>query len=151
MSKVFLNDSVVEAGDAKVSADDSGFLYGQGLFETMRAVGGAIFRLDDHLDRLFSSCKKLDIKLSYDRDYIKDALVKVLAANDLSEARVRLTVSGGAMSDDQGKGTLLVTAVEFAAYPAQYYAKGVTVTLCDYRQPFIKTGHHDYGVYPTCR
>ena len=134
MGKVFLNDSVVDAADAKVGADDSGFLYGQSLFETMRAGGGEVFRIDDHLDRLFASCEKLNIKTSYDRAYIKDAIGKVLAANELTEARVRLTVSGGAMSSEVVVGTLLVTAVEFAAYPAEYYEKGVTVTLCDYRQ-----------------
>lgn len=134
MGKVFLNDSVVEAGDAKVAADDSGFLYGQGLFETMRAVGGEVFRVDDHLDRMFASCAKLNIKTSYERDDVKDAIGKVLAANELTEARVRVTVSGGAMSSEVVVGTLLVTAVEFAAYPEEYYEKGVIVTLCDYRQ-----------------
>ncbi|MCF7955288.1 MAG: aminotransferase class IV [Phycisphaerae bacterium] len=134
MGKVFLNDSIVEAGDAKIAADDGGFLYGQGLFETMRAVGGEVFRVDDHLDRLFASCEKLNIKTSYERDDVKDGIAKVLEANELTEARVRVTVSGGAMSSEVVVGTLLVTAVEFAAYPAEYYTCGVTVTLCDFRQ-----------------
>lgn len=137
MGKVFLNDSVVEAGDARIAADDSGFLYGQGLFETMRAVGGKVFRVDDHLDRLTASCEALGIKIGYERDYIKEAINKTLAANELDDARVRLTVSGGSMSSEEFVGTLLVTAAEFAAYPAEYYSNGVTVTLCDYRQNSI--------------
>ena len=134
MGKVYLNDSIVEAADAKIAADDCGFLYGQGLFETMRAVGGKVFRVDDHLERLLGSCEVLGIKISYDADTMKDAIDQVLKANELSDARVRLTVSGGPMSSEYVVGTLLVTAVEFAAYPEEYYENGVIVTLCDYRQ-----------------
>lgn len=134
MGLVFLNDAVIEAADAKVAADDGGFLYGQGLFETMRATGGEVFRLDDHFDRLFASCEKLGIKFSFDREYMREAVRRVLVANELKEARVRLTVTGGAMSAEDIRGTLLVTAVEFTPYPPEYYEKGMTVTLCDYRQ-----------------
>ncbi|MBW8016623.1 MAG: hypothetical protein FVQ82_10575 [Planctomycetes bacterium] len=134
MGKVFLNDSVVEAGDARVAADDSGFLYGMGLFETMRAASGAVFRVDDHLERLFASCEKLDVKNSYTKEYVKEAIAKLLAAGELVDARVRLTLTSGSVTDEEGAGTLLITAVPLNAYSDEFYEKGIAVTLCDYRQ-----------------
>jgi branched-chain amino acid aminotransferase len=134
MSKVFLNDADVELADATVAADDGGFLYGQGLFETMRAVNGEVFRIDDHFDRLFASCEKLGIKFSFDREYMREAIRRAIVANELTDARVRLTVTGGAMSAEDIRGTLLVSAVEFKPYPPEFYEKGMTVSLCDYRQ-----------------
>lgn len=134
MSKVFLNDSIIDAAEAKVSANDGGFLYGMGLFETMRAVAGHVFRIDDHIDRLLNSSESLSINNCYERDFIKNAIAELLAANDLSDARIRLTLSGGSIAGDNPTPTLLITAVDFAPYPPEYFAKGVTVTLTDYRQ-----------------
>lgn len=134
--KVFLNDKLVNAANARVSVADSGFLYGAGLFETMRAHNGVVFALKDHLDRLLFSAETLSIHVGYDRQYITDAIYTVLRANDLSDARMRLTVTGGAMSerDDQRKSTLLIAATRLIPYPDEYYRKGVLVVLCPYRQ-----------------
>jgi branched-chain amino acid aminotransferase len=141
MEKVFLNDKLVDADQASVSVNDSGLLYGAGLFETMRTRAGKVFALKDHLDRLFFSAKTLSIDIGCDKDYIADAIYKVLAANDLEDARMRLTVTGGSMSGEDRKSTLIITAAKLAAYPPEYYRKGVMVLLCPYRQ-----NEHD----PTC-
>ena len=111
---------------AFVSARDSGFLYGAGLFETMRSRNGIVFALDDHLDRLFNSAKVLGIPHTYERDYIVDAIVQTLKANELSDARIRLTLTGGptGMPAEKQKGTLVITATPFEPYAAQYYEKG---------------------------
>jgi len=134
--KVFLNDKLVAAERARVSVSDSGFLYGAGLFETMRACRGVVFALEDHLDRLFFSAKTLSINVGYDREYITDAIYKVLAANGLGDARMRLTATSGSMSesDDNRKSTLLITAARLIPYPDEYYQKGIMVVLCPYRQ-----------------
>jgi len=134
--KCFLNDKVVDAGQAGVSVSDSSLLYGAGLFETMRARGGVVSALKDHLDRLFFSAKTLSINIGYDREYITEAIYKVLRANDLKDARMRLTVTSGAMSKDAEErgATLLITAAELVSYPPEYYDKGVMVLLCPYRQ-----------------
>jgi len=134
--KVFLNGKLVDAGRASVSASDSGLLYGAGLFETMRARHGKVFALKDHLDRLFFSAKTLSINIGCDKEYITDAIYKVLRANDLKDARMRLTITGGTMSEpaEQRKSTLLITAVKLTAYPPEYYRNGVMVLLCPYRQ-----------------
>jgi len=134
--KVFLNDRLVDIDKARISATDSGFLYGAGLFETMRSYNGVVFALKDHLDRLFFSTRALSIHHTYDRKYITDAIYKLLQANKLTDARLRLTLSNGPMSqpDEQRKATLLITAVKLQTYPAEYYKKGVLVVLCPFRQ-----------------
>jgi branched-chain amino acid aminotransferase len=135
MAKVFVNGEIVDAKEAKVSVSDSGFLYGAGLFETMRCNGGKVFAIDDHLARLCASAEKLAINNPYDREYLAQAVYKTIEANELADARVRLTLTGGPMGqEDDGGATLVVTAGEFQAYPAEYYEKGVTVVLTDYRQ-----------------
>ena len=108
--KIFLNDKLIDIDMACISATDSGFLYGAGLFETMRSYNGVVFALADHLDRLFFSANALSIDIHYDREYITDSINKVLQANKLSDARLRLTITGGPMSssDENRKPTLLM-------------------------------------------
>ena len=134
--KIFLNDKLIDIDKACISATDSGFLYGAGLFETMRSYNGVVFALADHLDRLFFSANALSIDIHYDREYITDSINKVLQANKLSDARLRLTITGGPMStsDEDRKPTLLITAAKLQPYPPEYYKKGVLVVLCPFRQ-----------------
>jgi branched-chain amino acid aminotransferase len=134
--RVFLNDGLVDIDKACVSVTDSGFLYGAGLFETMRSHKGVVFALKDHLDRLFFSASSLSINISYDRGYITDAIYEVLRANKLADARLRLTLTNGPMADSeqQRKPTLLITGTKLRPYPPEYYKNGVLVVLCPYRQ-----------------
>jgi len=136
MEKVFLNDKLIDMEKACVSVTDSGFLYGAGLFETMRSYNGVVFALKDHLDRLFFSSRALSIHDTYDRKYLTDAIYKVLRANKLTDARLRLTLTNGPMSESeqQCKATLLITATKLQPYPAEYYKKGVLVLLCPFKQ-----------------
>lgn len=150
--KVFLNDNVIDFDQAHLSAAESGFLYGAGLFETMRSRNGIVFRLQDHLDRLLQSAAALSIVHSYEKPYIGDAIGKLLQANELNEARLRLTLTNGPLteSEDQRKPTLLITATEFRPYPAQYYKAGVLVVLCPFRQNATDPtcGHKTTCYYP---
>jgi len=134
--KVFLNGRLVDINKARISVTDSGFLYGAGLFETMRSHNGVVFALKDHLDRLYFSANSLSINNPYDRKYVTDGIYKLLEANELTEARLRLTLTGGSMSqsDRKHQATLLVTATKFLPYPAEYYKNGVLVVLCPFRQ-----------------
>ncbi len=134
--KVFLNDKLIDLDDARVSVTDSGLLYGAGLFETMRSRNGVVFRLEDHLDRLFFSAQALSIIHSYSKEHIRAAINDLLKANGLAEARLRLTLTGGplAQSEEQRQATLVITATAFTPYPADYYQAGVMVVLCPFRQ-----------------
>jgi len=129
-NKLFLNDRLVDAEAACVSVADSGLLHGVGLFETIRAYNGRPFRLAQHLERMFNSAERLDLPLRHSRDEVAAAVAAVLKANELREARLRITVTGGAVraeSDEPPQSTLLVTAAGQASYPASYYAEGMAV------------------------
>jgi len=152
VEKVFLNDRVIDIDKARISVTDSGFLYGAGLFETMRSCSGVVFALTDHLDRLFFSAQALSINNPYTRKYISDAIYQLLQANKLTDARLRLTLTNGPMAEshEQRKSTLLITATKLQPYPPEYYKNGVTVVLCPFRQnpgePIY--GHKTINFYP---
>jgi len=143
---------LIDIDNASVSVTDSGLLYGAGLFETMRSRNGVVFRLQDHMDRLFLSAAALSIALPYDKAYIEQAIHDVLEANQLKDARLRLTLTNGplAESQDQRKATLLIAASEFRAYPTDYYKTGVLVILCPFRQNQTDPtcGHKTTSYYP---
>ncbi len=149
---VFLNDSLVDVAEARISATDSGFLHGAGLFETMRSRHGVVFRLEDHLERLFSSARVLSIPQPYEKAYLSEVIAKVLQANQLAEARLRLTLTKGplAVPEQQRRPTLLITATEFRPYPAEYYRTGVLVAVCPFRQNVTDPtcGHKTTSYYP---
>ena len=136
MGKVYLNAQIMDASDARIPVSDGGFLYGAGLFETLRVQRGRVFGLTDHMDRLFASAAKLGFDLPLDRDGLAAAVQSVLQANELAEARVRVTVSAGSMAAESTRPvpTVLVTATGLTAYPDEYYAKGVMAILSPYRQ-----------------
>jgi branched-chain amino acid aminotransferase len=150
--QVFLNDDLIDIGEAFVRATDRGFLYGAGLFETMRSRHGVVFRLEEHLERLYSSARILSISCPYEKAYLRAAIDKVLHANQLVEARLRLTLTNGPLATgrEQQKPTLLITATEFRPYPEEYYQAGVLVLLCPFRQnPTDPTcGHKTTSYYP---
>ena len=133
--KVYLNGTILDADKAAVSVTDSSYLYGIGLFETMRAVNGRVFRLSDHLRRLNSSAEALSIFNHYTDEQIEDGIGQLMEANGVSDARIRLSLSNGPIASDGTASTnLLMTAPAFTPYPAEYYDKGVRVTLCNFRQ-----------------
>ncbi len=150
--KVFLNDTIVDGNEACVATTDGGLLYGAGLFETMRSHNGVVFRLDDHLNRLMTSAAALAIEPSYDKNQLAEAVYRVLQANELTDARIRLTLTTGPVTqaEEQRCSTLLITAANFQAYPAQYYKAGVLTILSPYRQnPSDPTcGHKSTCYYP---
>jgi branched-chain amino acid aminotransferase len=150
--KVFLNDGLVDADKACIPVTDGGFLYGVGLFETMRSLNGVVFAINDHLERLFSSARALSIKHNYKKKYIAGAICELLRANKLSDARLRLTLTSGRVgqSEEERRGTLLISATQFKAFPAEFYKNGVLIALCPYRQnPNDPTcGHKSLNYFP---
>lgn len=129
---VYLNGSLLPRSQARISPFDLGFLYGYGLFETMRAYSGRIFRLEKHLERLSQSAKLLGLPLkSFD---LKRACLDTLKANKLNEARIRLTVSigEGEAAPDPPKHpqpTVLVTAARYIPLSTEIYRTGYKVVV----------------------
>ena len=92
---IYLNGEMIPRSQAKLSPFDHGFLYGYGIFETMRSYGGSIFRLDRHLARLHHAAETLSIAHKLTTFDLEKACYDVLKANNLADARLRLTVTAG--------------------------------------------------------
>jgi branched-subunit amino acid aminotransferase/4-amino-4-deoxychorismate lyase len=144
----------VNEPEAVVSVYDGGWLHGAGLFETMRAENGRVFRLESHLDRLRRSASKLLTELTRDHLPSNGSFAELLARNGLDSARVRLTVSAGSMRGRRDGAflspTVCATAAELSEYPTECYSHGVAVAVCDFRvSPSDPTaGHKTTGFLP---
>lgn len=90
-----VDGSLVPATEASISVRDRGFRYGDAAFETLRVYGGSVFDWASHADRLERTCRKLGIDHGFDRSTLHDRVIETLAANDLSEAYVRLAITRG--------------------------------------------------------
>jgi branched-chain amino acid aminotransferase len=95
MTIVYLNGEFVPEEEAKVSVFDHGFLYGDGIFEGIRAYDGRIFGLDEHVDRLFESAKSIMLELPLSREQLKEAILETVRRNNLRDAYIRPVVSRG--------------------------------------------------------
>lgn len=95
MKYIGINNGVVDAEQAVVSALDHGFLYGMGLFETFRTYEGLPFLLERHLERMAEGCKQLGIPFDQDSGRLQDWIKRVMDSNDLKEAYIRYTLTAG--------------------------------------------------------
>lgn len=149
MADVWLNGSFVDEAQAAVSIRDTGLLHAAGVFTTMRSSAGRVFRLDAHLARLRASCEVLFVPLLPKDAVLREAIDELLRRNELADARLRLTVTRGAASQDPIHGlrltpNVLLTAAPLEPYPPEYYAKGMTVVLLDDQKlnPYdVQAGH----------
>ena len=91
----YLNGSIVSEEDAKISVFDHGFLYGDGVFEGIRAYNGRIFCIDAHIDRLYESAESIMIKIPLSRKEMKNAIIETVRRNDLKDAYIRPVISRG--------------------------------------------------------
>ena len=135
---VFLNNMIVSEADAVVSVYDHGFLYGDGVYETMRAYGGTVFMFEKHMERLGRSASLLRLRVP-DQDFIRDAVARAVQANELSDAYIRITVSRGkgpiGLDPDLcHEPTFVVIAERFREYPAHYYEEGTRLVLAGTRR-----------------
>ena len=134
---VYLNGSLIPRSQASISVLDYGFLYGYGLFETMRAYGGKIFRLDSHLSRLARAAEIVGLPI--EALELKDAVMDTIQANKLGDARIRITISmgeGGMVPDPStcGKPTVLILTGHYQPYPEQVYQKGFRAVVSSIRR-----------------
>ncbi|MCX6012775.1 MAG: aminotransferase class IV [Chloroflexi bacterium] len=137
---VFLNGEMIPEAEAKVSPLDYGYLYGYGLFETMRAYQGKIFRLQKHLKRLYNDAQLIGIELSTYN--LETAISDVIEANKLTDARVRLTITKGKgeITPDPAScktPTVFIIAQQYTPLPERVYFEGCIVILSRYKRSSI--------------
>jgi len=120
MSVLWVDGALVDEAVARVSPMDHGLLTGDGVFETLRVYGGVPFAWDRHLDRLARSATALGLPLP-DAASLRTAAEAVIAANDLAEARLRITVTGGPAPLGSERGdhppTVIVAVGQLRAWP----------------------------------
>lgn len=131
--KIYLNGKLVEKEDARVSVFDHGLLYGDGAFEGIRAYSGVVFKLQEHIDRLYETCHTMMIDPGLTKEQMIDAVVKTLQANSLRDGYVRLVVTRGdgdlGLDPRKCKGSpnIFIIADKITLYPEEMYRNGLTI------------------------
>ena len=118
--------------DAKISVFDHGLLYGDGVFEGIRVYNHLVFRLKEHIDRLYRSAGAIELKVPMTKAEAVEATVKTLKENKLKDAYIRFVVTRGV--GDLGldprncsKSTVFIITDKIALYPREYYQKGLEI------------------------
>lgn len=138
--KIYIDGKFYDKDDAKISVFDHGVLYGDGIFEGIRAYNGRIFRLDDHLKRLDESANAILMKLPIPLKEIEKAILETVRLNNLKDAYIRLVVTRGVgdlgldMRKCKAGATLFIIADRIELYPEEFYEKGLTVITSTIRQ-----------------
>jgi branched-chain amino acid aminotransferase len=137
--KIFLDGKLVEKKDAKVSVFDHGFLYGDGIFEGIRAYNGRIFRLKEHLERLWASAKAINLEIPIHKKEMEKALIKTLLANKLNDAYIRLIVTRGCGDlgldpRNSAKPSIVIITDKIKIYSEEFYEKGMEVVTVSTRR-----------------
>lgn len=127
---VCLNGKFVKEENAKVSVFDNGFLYGDGVYDTLRTYGGKVFGIEKHVERLERSAKRMKIRLPFKKKEIGEMVLKLVDKNEFKESRIRITVTRGTGSkgfSECKNPTLLIHAVPLKPEPKSVYENGVDV------------------------
>ena len=138
-TKVWVTDKFVAEGDARVSVFDRGFMYGDGVFETMRSYAGIVFKLDEHISRLYTSLRVLGIRPPHAKERMKAIVNRSLKVNSLKSAYIKIVVTRGEGRfgigyKDAFKPNVVVVAKNFDGYPGWMFEKGISAEVAGIRQ-----------------
>ncbi len=130
--KVYISGTLYDKDDAKVSVYDHGLLYGDGVFEGMRSYGGNVFRLKQHLERLWNSARAIRLEIPMTLESLADAVNQTLETNEIRDGYIRLIVTRGAgtLSLDPNKTSnpqVIIITDHITLYPDEYYENGLEI------------------------
>lgn len=131
--KIYVNGKFLDKKDAKISVFDHGFLYGDGAFEGIRSYNSLIFKLDEHIDRLYETTHTLMINLKLTKKQMVGAIIDTLKRNKLKNAYIRVIVTRGEgdLGLDprkcKGNSNIIIIADKIALYPKELYNKGMEI------------------------
>src|ERR1700757_1451448 len=128
-SKIYIDGKFYSEADAKVSVFDHGLLYGDGIFEGIRFYNGRVFRLEEHLDRLWDSARSICLEVPMSQSAMTEALLETIRQNDLREGYIRLIVTRGVgnlgLNPEQcRKPSVIIITAQIALYPESVYKRG---------------------------
>jgi len=145
---VYLDGKFVEKSKAVVSVFDHGLLYGDGIFEGIRAYGGSVFRLVDHIERLYDSAKSIRLKIPLTKHEMTEAVLETIRKNELRDAYVRLVVTRGA--GDLGvdpalcrSPTVFIIAEPMATVLGPREPRVIRVVVSSYRRDRVDATSHE--------
>lgn len=137
--KIYVDGTLYGKDDAKVSVFDHGFLYGDGVFEGIRAYEGVVFRLKEHIDRLYRSAHTIALDIPLTPEQMTQAVLDTVAANEEKDAYIRLVVSRGPgdLGIDPancGRPTVVIIVAEIKLYPKELYDTGAAIVTSSVRR-----------------
>jgi len=131
--KVYINGKFYEKTQAKISVFDHGLLYGDGVFEGIRSYSRLVFKLKDHIDRLFESAQSIMLDIPLSKERLIKAVISTLKENGLKDAYIRLIVTRGEgdLGLDprkcRGNATIIIITDKIALYPEKFYKEGLKI------------------------
>ncbi|MFH1772248.1 MAG: branched-chain-amino-acid transaminase [Candidatus Omnitrophota bacterium] len=131
--KVYINGELFDKSQAKISVFDHGFLYGDGVFEGIRSYNCLVFKLNEHIERLYESAHSITLDITLSKKQMIEAVIKTLKANRLKDAYIRLVVSRGegdlGLDPRKCKGneTVVIITDKISLYPKDLYEKGMEI------------------------
>lgn len=136
---IFLNDELVKKEDAKISVYDHGFLYGDGVFEGIRVYNGNIFRMKEHLDRLYDSARSIMLNIPYSLEELTEKMIHTVERNGLKDAYIRLVVSRGAGDlgldpNNCGRANTVIIVEPLSIFPKHLYETGIDIVTVPTRR-----------------
>ncbi len=136
---IYLDGELLPEEQAKISVFDHGLLYGDGVFEGIRAYNGRVFRLEEHLERLYDGARALQLQIPLDKAQMTEAVLETLRANELRDAYIRMVVTRGV--GDLGldplkchSPTVFIIADAIELYPEELYETGLALITCSTRR-----------------
>ncbi len=138
--KIWLDEELVEEKDAKISVFDHGLLYGDGVFEGIRFYNNRVFRLEEHIRRLFESARAIVLNLPWTLEQVCQFTVDTIKANGLSDGYVRLVVTRGTGGLGLNpylceRPSMFIIASTIQLYPKEFYENGLPIITCATRRP----------------
>ncbi|MFH1441321.1 MAG: branched-chain-amino-acid transaminase [Candidatus Omnitrophota bacterium] len=131
--KIYINGKFYDKENAKISVFDHGLLYGDGVFEGIRSYNRLVFKLEEHVDRLFESAHSIMLEIPVNKDKMIQAVVETLKTNNLKDAYIRLIVTRGEgdLGLDprkcRGRATIIIIADKITLYPEKFYKEGLAI------------------------
>lgn len=137
--KIYIDGKFYPQSEARISVFDHGFLYGDGIFEGIRAYNGRVFRLKEHIDRLYDSAKAILLNIPVSKEEMEQIVLETLRVNGLKESYIRLVVSRGV--GDLGldprkcpKASIICITASITLYPKEFYEQGLKIVTVPTRR-----------------
>ena len=140
---IYIDGEFLPKAAAKVSVFDHGLLYGDGVFEGIRSYNGRVFKLDEHLERLYDSAKSIMLQIPISIETMKETVLETLRRNHLTEAYIRLIITRGVGDlgldpDKCPKPTIIIIADNIALYPQKFYEDGLEIVTASVRRNYAE-------------